>query len=65
MVRALFPTLAVVAALATTAQAQSYEILRSDCNGQVSFMVRYYQCIGIITYAHVRRCAHVLTAPPS
>lgn len=38
MVRALFPTLAVVAALATTAQAQSYEILRSDCNGQVSFM---------------------------
>ena len=57
MVGALFPTLAVVAALATTAQAQSYEILRSDCNGQVSFMVRYYhQCIGTVTYvAHTMR----------
>ena len=56
MVRALFPTLAAVAALATTAQAQSYEILRSDCNGQVSFMVRYYQCIGTVTYvAHTMR----------
>ena len=39
MARLLLSVLTAATA-ACTVQAQSYEILRTDCNGQVSFMVR-------------------------